>query len=209
MTNFPDRRRHWDGVYASKHSNEVSWYQEKPNVSLEMIEATGLGRDAGIIDVGGGASTLVDHLLKAGYRDLSVLDIADQALEETRRRLGPRAEEVAWLVADVTEWSPERRYDLWHDRAVFHFLTNGDERRNYVATLEKALVPGGHLIISTFATDGPEKCSGLPVMRHDTGSLMFELGAAFRFVEARSETHETPTGRSQAFLYQRYVRQSR
>jgi SAM-dependent methyltransferase len=209
MTGFQDRRRHWDGVYASKHSNEVSWYQEKPSISLEMIEATGLGRDAGIIDVGGGASTLVDCLLKAGYRDLSVLDVADQALEETRRRLGPQAEEIAWLVADVTEWSPERRYDLWHDRAVFHFLTNGGDRRNYVATLEKALVPGGHLIISTFAPDGPEKCSGLPVRRHDTGSLMSELGAAFRLVEARSETHETPTGRSQAFLYQRYVRQSR
>lgn len=199
-------REHWRDVHRGRAPEAASWYQPEPALSLALIEATGLAPDAGIIDVGGGASTLTDHLLDRGYRDLTVLDIAGPALEAARARLGARAGQVTWIEADVTGWSPPRRWDLWHDRAVFHFLVDAEDRRAYTAALDRALPSGGHLIVATFAPEGPDRCSGLPVVRYDETGLRRELGPGFRFVESRRETHRTPGGIAQAFIYQRYVR---
>ncbi|HXV40764.1 MAG TPA: class I SAM-dependent methyltransferase [Steroidobacteraceae bacterium] len=182
----------------------MSWYQPEPTVSLELIEAAGIAKDAGIIDVGGGASLLVDRLLDRGYTGLAVLDIAGGAMQASRERLGARAASVEWHEADVTSFEPPRRYGLWHDRAVFHFLTDARDRRAYVATLRKALKPGGSVMIAAFAPDGPPKCSGLDVMRHDQASIGAELGAGFLLAEARRETHRTPWQAEQEFIYCRF-----
>ena len=199
-----DRRAHWDQVWRSRGPEQVSWYQPEPRVSLELIAAAGIARDAGIIDIGGGASVLVDRLLDLGYTNLAVLDIAGAAMQASRSRLGARAAAVAWHEADVTGFEPPRRYALWHDRAVFHFLTQAGDRRRYVATLRKALQPGGTVVIATFAPDGPPKCSGLDVMRHDERSLGAELGEDFLLREVRRETHRTPSEAEQRFIYCRF-----
>lgn len=210
MTEFESdaRTRHWTDVYDRKAPSEVSWYQSSPKVSLELIAASGVKPSAPVIDVGGGASTLVDHLLDLGYSDVTVLDIAASALEASKARLDDRAREVAWVVADATRWRPSKTYALWHDRAVFHFLTDPADRRAYVSTLEAGVTAGGQLVIATFAPDGPEMCSGLPVVRYDARSLGAELGSNFEFCEERREEHTTPAGRTQAFLYQRYRRRA-
>jgi trans-aconitate methyltransferase len=200
------RKAHWQGMYARKDEDEVSWYQARPDLSLRLIANTGLGRDAAIIDAGAGASRLVDHLLEEGYADITVLDIAEAALEKARARLGERAERVNWIVADLLRWRPDRRYDIWHDRAVFHFLTEAEDRAHYVEALKSALAPGGHVIIATFAPDGPEKCSGLPVMRHSPESIAAALGEGFELVEMADEHHVTPAGRRQHFNYARLKR---
>ncbi|MGQ0429011.1 MAG: class I SAM-dependent methyltransferase [Gammaproteobacteria bacterium] len=199
-----DRRRHWDQVWRSKTPEQASWFQPLPAVSLDLIAAAGIAKDAWIIDVGCGASTLVDRLLELGYTHLAVLDIADAAMQASRARLGAKAADVAWHEADVTEFEPPRRYGLWHDRAVFHFLTEVADRRAYVATLRKALAPGSAVVIATFAPDGPPKCSGLPVMRHDERSLAAELGTGFELAEVRREMHRTPWQASQPFVYCRF-----
>ncbi|MBT3170398.1 MAG: class I SAM-dependent methyltransferase [Rhodospirillaceae bacterium] len=201
-----ESKQHWQKAHTRRAGEALSWYQQRPSVSLAMIEATGLGQAAAIIDVGGGASTLVDHLIAAGYSDITVLDIAASAIDVARQRLAAKAENVAWLSADATEWAPARRYDIWHDRAVFHFLTEVAQRRAYVERLEAALAEGGQAIFATFALDGPERCSGLPVQRYDGASLARELGAAFTLVESRRETHETPGGMAQKFHYSRFAR---
>ncbi len=200
------RRAHWQQVYRGRTPEAASWYQAEPALSLALIAAAGVTPDAGIIDVGGGASTLVDHLLDGGFRDLAVLDVAEASLAAARARLGDRADQVTWIAADVTAWSPDRQWDLWHDRAVFHFLVDAADRRAYRAALGRALAPGGHVVIATFAPDGPERCSGLPVVRYDEARLGAELGAGFRFVESRRERHHTPGGAAQEFLFQRYRR---
>ena len=200
-----DRRAHWEQVWRTKAPDQVSWYQREPAVSLELIAAAGIARDAGIIDVGGGASVLVDRLLDLGYTHLAVLDVAGAALQASRARLGPRAANVEWHEADVTSFEQPRRYGLWHDRAVFHFLTEAADRRSYVATLRKALKPGGSVVIAAFAPDGPPKCSGLDVMRHDEGSIGAELGPGFRLQEVRRETHRTPWQAEQRFIYCRFL----
>lgn len=192
---------HWDEVYQAKGPQLLSWYQRHPDLSLALIAASGIGKDAGIIDVGGGASVLVDHLLEAGYSNLAVLDWSVVALGQSRARLGPRAAAVDWFEADVTAFEPPRRFDLWHDRAVFHFLTGAGQRRDYVDSLRRALRPGGALVISTFAPDGPPKCSGLDVVRYDERSIGVELGAEFELREARRETHRTPWQSEQRFIY--------
>lgn len=197
-------RDHWDNVYGSKAADAVSWYQRRPELSLELIAASGVGRDAGVIDVGGGASTLVDCLLDEGYTSLAVLDWSGKALAQARRRLGDRAAAVQWLEADVTDFVPPRRYGLWHDRAVFHFLTDAADRSRYVASLKRTLEPGGHVVIAAFAPDGPMKCSGLDVLRHDEASLRRELGHEFELRESRRETHLTPWQAQQRFLYARF-----
>jgi trans-aconitate methyltransferase len=194
------RKQHWESVYREKAEDTVSWFQVHPDVSLELIRAHAAPRDA-VIDVGGGASRLVDHLLADGYTDLTVLDLAETALERAGARLGPAALKVQWQVADVTQWRPERRYRFWHDRAVFHFLTERQERDAYRAALEAALAPGCHALIASFAPDGPERCSGLPVQRYSPESLAAELGAGFRLRESREEIHVTPMGRLQRFQY--------
>jgi trans-aconitate methyltransferase len=195
------RRAHWEQVYRDKAPDAVSWYQARPVLSLELIAASGIGKDEAIIDVGGGASVLADCLLDAGYSSLAVLDLSTAALAASRARLGPRASQVEWHEADVTEFLPPRRYALWHDRALFHFLTDAGDRRRYMATLEKSLAPGGAVIIAGFAPDGPPKCSGLEVRRFDERMLADELGAGFELRETRHEIHRTPWQSEQRFIY--------
>jgi SAM-dependent methyltransferase len=199
-----DRQAHWQNVYASKGETEVSWFQDRPAISLEFIAAAKVRYDAAIIDIGGGASRLVDALLDDGYSNLTVLDLSEAALAASRNRIGPRAEAVKWVAADVTTWQPSQSYDLWHDRAAFHFLTEESDRQAYVSRLTTALCPGGQAIIGTFAPDGPERCSGLPVMRYDPASLAATLGPAFRLLASRVEEHRTPWGASQIFQFSRF-----
>lgn len=193
---------HWDRVYATRSVTEVSWYQREPQVSLDLIERVAPEHSAAILDVGGGASTLVDALLARGYTNLSVLDIAAAALAAARDRLGTRAGEVAWLTADVLRhpFAPQH-VDVWHDRAVFHFLTEAADRRAYVAQVTTAVRPGGHLIVATFAADGPTQCSGLDVCRYSPDTLAEEFGAGFGLVAQAFEEHITPSGGAQRFQY--------
>lgn len=201
-----ETQAHWDKVYAGKGEQEVSWFQESPSISLDLIRATGEGLDAAIVDIGGGASRLADTLLDNGYHDVTVLDLSAQALTAAQTRLGARADRIAWLVADVTTWTPARTYDIWHDRAAFHFLTNREQQAAYAERARAAVRAGGHLIVGTFALDGPERCSGLPVARHDAASIGAVLGTAFKFVESRRHAHQTPTGTAQWFQFSRFQR---
>lgn len=195
-------KSHWENVYTSKPSNAVSWFQPHAALSLEFIKATGASKDAAIIDVGGGASTLVDDLLAAGYSDITVLDLSATALAEARKRLGPLQDKVQWIEADITQVElPRKRFDIWHDRAVFHFLTTQKERDAYVRSVYYSVKPGGHIIMSTFAEDGPEQCSGLPVVRYRADDLHDEFGEAFRLVKHQKEAHQTPAGGVQQFTY--------
>ena len=198
------RQEHWENVYQSKGPQDVSWFQRRPEISLALISAAGTAKSDGVIDVGGGASPLVDCLLDEGYSRLAVLDISAAALNHARTRLGPRAETVEWFVNDVTTFNPPHSFGLWHDRAVFHFLTTAEDRRAYLATLRKTLQPGGSIVLSTFASDGPLKCSGLDVMRYDQASMLAELGADFQLQEVRRETHVTPWESEQRFIYFRF-----
>jgi SAM-dependent methyltransferase len=192
---------HWDQVWSTKAADTVSWFQAEPEPSLGAIAALGLTSDAPVIDIGGGASRLVDALLERGFTDVTVLDISEAALAVSRERLGDRATRVHWMVADITAWLPRRRYRVWHDRAVFHFLTDPGQRICYRRALERGLMPGGFAVMATFATDGPERCSGLPVQRHDALGLAAELGAGFRLCRDWRQTHRTPGGASQAFQW--------
>jgi 2-polyprenyl-3-methyl-5-hydroxy-6-metoxy-1,4-benzoquinol methylase len=201
------RLAHWQNVYKEKAENQVSWFQETPAISLELIEAVHPKFDSAIVDVGGGASRLVDVLTHNGYRDLTVLDVSENAIATAKARIGEPAAMVKWVVADVTQWEPTRRYDLWHDRAAFHFLTEAADRTAYVERLASALRPGGHAIIGTFATDGPERCSGLPVVRYDAALLSATLGSSFTLVETRLHDHRTPMGGVQRFQFSVFRRQ--
>ena len=198
------RQEHWDGVYRTKPATGVSWYEAHPTKSLALVRATGVRPEDPIIDVGGGASLLVDELLDAGFRDLTVLDVSAAVLESLRKRLGARAESVTLLHQDATAFQPARRYALWHDRAVFHFLVRREERERYVDALRRALSPHGHAIISTFGPAGPERCSGLPIVRYDAGALAAELPSDFRLVESSLSVHRTPAGAQQQFLHCRF-----
>lgn len=192
---------HWQKVHETTDPAAVSWYQPIPERSLELIHAAGLGPDAPILDVGGGASTLVDHLLNASFTDLTVLDIAPAALRAAERRLGPRAAQPTWIEGDVLEFRPTRRYALWHDRAVLHFLTAAADQERYVNTLRTALQSAGHVILATFSLDGPTRCSGLPVLRHSAESLGALLGPRFALRRSFLDSHPTPGGTIQSFLY--------
>jgi 2-polyprenyl-3-methyl-5-hydroxy-6-metoxy-1,4-benzoquinol methylase len=195
-------KEHWEKVYSSKATDAVSWFQPHAALSLELIKATGAGQDASIIDVGGGASTLVDDLIANGYSDLTVLDLSAAALDAARHRLGAQGSKVNWIVADITQAKlPNKRYDIWHDRAVFHFLTTQKQRDAYVRTVFNSVKPGGHVIIATFAEDGPEQCSGLPVMRYRADDLHDEFGDAFTLLKHQKEAHQTPFGTVQQFVY--------
>lgn len=195
----PERQEHWTRVYEEKDPTSVSWYQPEAEPSLRALDRLGAQPSSSLIDVGGGASTLVDALLARGWEDITVLDIAPSGLEATKARLGQSAEQVNWEVADITDWHPSRRYDVWHDRAVFHFLTEPKQREAYRKALAEGLAPGGLVIIATFALDGPERCSGLPVERYDAEKLANEFGPAFRLIETWREEHVTPMGAKQAF----------
>jgi SAM-dependent methyltransferase len=192
---------HWDTVYRTKSADSVSWYQPSPDASLTAIAHTGVDPSAAIIDIGGGASLLVDRLLGQGFTDVSVLDTAAPALEIVRQRIGAAAANVDFIVADITHWIPQRRYAVWHDRAVFHFLTSDDDRAAYRRALDAGLAPGGFLILATFAADGPEKCSGLPVRRHDPAALAAAVGPGFESIDTWREDHQTPGGSLQPFTW--------
>ena len=197
-----DPKAHWEKVYRTKRPNEVSWYRPHLEVSLQLIEEGAPNRDAQIIDVGGGESTLVDDLLTRGYRNLSVLDVSLTALHVAKERLGDRADTVNWLCGDVTTFTfTPRQYDVWHDRAVFHFLAESKERAAYVRQVAHAVKPGGHVIVATFGPEGPIQCSGLDVVRYDPGALHSEFGTSFQLVKHLTELHQTPAGSVQQFTY--------
>ena len=195
-------KQHWEQVYTNQGATRVSWFQEHARQSLELIRRTGVARDGGVIDVGGGASTLVDDLLAEGYSKLAVLDLSGAALAAARERLGQRGGEVSWLLGDITQIELARHgYALWHDRAVFHFLTSAQEREAYVRAVLRAVKPGGHVIVATFAEDGPQKCSGLPVVRYSADGLHAQFGAPFTLLRHEREEHLTPAGAIQKFIY--------
>jgi len=201
-----ERKQHWDQVYNDKSPLEVSWFQQEPAVSLRMIQDSVSNRTQPIIDVGGGASVLVDRLLEHDYTHLSVLDISANALEHAQQRLGPQADQVEWYVGDVTEFTPSHKYACWHDRAVFHFLTDATDRARYVAALSAALQPGGYLVLAAFSPDGPTMCSGLDIVQYSAEKLQQELGDNFRFLEEEAEVHITPAHKKQLFCYYRFAR---
>lgn len=193
---------HWEKVYTTKATDAVSWFQTHAGLSLDLIKATGVSRDAAIIDVGGGASTLVDDLLANGYTDLTVLDLSASALAAARNRMGAKASDVRWIEADITKADlPAKQFDVWHDRAVFHFLTTPEDRTAYVHAVFHSVKPGGHVIVATFAEDGPNQCSGLPVIRYSADELHAEFGESFQLLHHEKEAHHTPSGTVQQFVY--------
>ncbi len=201
-----DPKQHWEEIYAHKDPLKVSWYQGEPLNSLRLIGNSGIRRDEAIIDIGGGASLLVDRLHAAGYGDLSVLDISDKALSIARQRLAQGASSIKWIEEDITRFQPPHLYSLWHDRAVFHFLTQASDREKYVEALTKALPSGGHVVLAAFAIGGPDKCSGLEIVQYDAPKLLFELGDQFSLVEERFEKHLTPAKAEQKFSYFRLIK---
>ncbi len=198
-------KEHWQRIYSTRQEHELSWFEDFPGISLELLLSPQLDFDAPVLDVGGGTSRLVDALLDRGFTSPTVLDISESALEKSKHRLAGRASQVRWITADITRWDPDRRYRAWHDRAVFHFLIAEEYRRAYRSVLEKAVTSGGVVVIGTFALDGPERCSGLEVRHYSPESLAAELGQAFRLTAARMAEHVTPAGKVQRFQFSRFV----
>lgn len=197
-----ERKEHWESVYQKKADQEVSWFRHHLDSSLQIILNTGIEKDSAVIDVGGGSSTLVDDLLDHGFVDLTVLDISGAALTRSKDRLGRKAKSIEWLEADITSVDlAENRYDVWHDRAVFHFLTDENDRRDYVERVVRSLKPGGHAIVASFGLGGPERCSGLDVVRYSPESMHSEFGDHFKLISSIGEVHETPFGTTQEFVY--------
>jgi ubiquinone/menaquinone biosynthesis C-methylase UbiE len=197
-----NKKTHWEHIYETKEPTQVSWYQEHSQYSLQFIQNTGVQKTGQIIDIGGGTSTLVDDLLVAGFQQISVLDVSGTALQLARQRLGTRAAGVHWIEADITQANlPRQTYDVWHDRAVFHFLTQASDRQRYVAAVQQSVRKGGHVIIATFAPDGSDRCSGLEVMCYSPESLHGEFGKGFELADSTYETHHTPFGTEQKFIY--------
>jgi len=197
-----DAKSHWEQIYRTKPATQVSWYQQHPLLSLQYIRRTDVGKSGRIVDIGGGASTLVDRLLDEGFLHITVLDISAGAIAVARQRLGLQAAAVAWLEADITQADlPYHGYDVWHDRAVFHFLTRREDRARYVDAARKAVRPGGYVIVATFAADGPTRCSGLEVSRYDPEGLHNEFGKDFKLLDSSYEQHHTPLGTEQKFIY--------
>ena len=197
-----EKKAHWEHIYITKDSAEVSWFKPHLAVSLQMILGLGAQKNDSIIDIGGGASTLVDDLLKEGFQEIAVLDISKKALEVSQKRLGPLSKKIQWIEGDVTQAKlPEQHYGIWHDRAVFHFLTSLEERRSYIHLLERSLKSMGHVIMATFSLEGPPKCSGLEIVRYSPESLQLELGKRFKLVKSFCENHKTPLDTTQEFIY--------
>lgn len=197
-----EKKIHWENVYQTKTDLEVSWYREHLDNSLKLILETGVGKDAGIIDVGGGSSTLADDLIDHGFVDLTVLDISSAALDRSKERLGRRADRIDWITADITDVTLAKdRYDVWHDRAVFHFLTDPGDRRKYVEFVMRSLKPGGHIIVASFGPNGPLKCSGLEVVRYSPETMHDEFGEEFKLLKSLRESHNTPFDTIQEFVY--------
>jgi len=193
-------KKHWEKVYTQKNPNEVSWFQNEPTVSKKIIQSVS-NNLASVIDVGGGASLLVDYLIKLGYTNVAVLDISDKAIQYAKARLGDQANSVEWFVEDITQFTPPHTYNVWHDRAVFHFLIDEQSRKSYVEVLRNAIMVGGYVIIATFAKDGPKKCSGLDIVQYDENSIQYELGNDFVLLDSEYETHITPNKAEQHFIY--------
>ena len=200
-----DRKAHWQSVYQKKSPLDVSWYQKEPTLSMELIRCTQVNSDEAIIDVGGGASVLVDYLCRGGFTNLAVLDISENALASARKRLGDSGKSIEWFEADITQFDAPHQFSIWHDRAVFHFLTDQADRKDYIKAMKHALKPGGHLIIAAFAIGGPEKCSGLEIVQYDKEKMTAELGEDFELVEERNEVHITPGNKEQEFTYFRFI----
>jgi SAM-dependent methyltransferase len=196
-----NKKDHWESIYKNKSPLEVSWYQEKPAISLMLIKKFSQKDADYIIDVGGGASTLSDYLLEDGFKNVTVLDLSSNALAHTRQRLGDKSDFIEWKVEDVTSFVPAHKYDIWHDRAVFHFLTDKNDREKYKQVLESSMNAGGCVIIAAFSIGGPAKCSGLDIVQYDAVKLKNELGRNFTFIEERHEKHITPAGKEQIFGY--------
>lgn len=206
-----DQQAHWQNVYTTKNEDAVSWFQPRADISLELVRATGVKVTASIIDIGGGASRLVDTLVEEGFKAVTVLDLSEKALATSKARLGEtrlgeKGALVQWIVADITTWEPSQSYDVWHDRAALHFLTDPKDQAAYAERVTRAVRPGGHVIIGTFALDGPERCSGLPVLRHDAASLGKLLGHSFTLIESKPHVHQTPAGAIQKFQFSRFQR---
>ena len=201
-----DTHQHWEGVYGRRAATEVSWYEADPSHSLAFIAATGAATSAPIVDIGGGASLLVDRLLDRGYTDVTVLDISSEALSVVRDRLGPRQKEVTLLPQDIRMFAPTRRYAIWHDRAVFHFLTEAADREHYRRALVRGTSPGSHVVMATFGPQGPERCSGLSTCRYGADALASALGNSFKLEDSLLTEHTTPAGGRQQFLYARFLR---
>lgn len=201
-----DQKSYWEHIYSKNEASHRSWFQERPSLSLRFIEATGIARDQAIIDVGGGESLLVDNLLFQGFTHLTVLDISSKALVQNKKRLAEKANTIQWIEADVTNFRPKQKYALWHDRAVFHFLTKEEDRLNYLSCLRNTLIPLGHLVIATFTIGGPTRCSGLDIVRYDRETLSRFFGEEFELKSSEIELHLTPWGSEQKFLYCRFQR---
>ncbi len=201
-----NRKQHWNEVYAKKSPESLTWFQPRPETSLTLIRNAGLGREARLIDVGGGTSLLTSVLLEEGFQHLSVLDVSDRAIELAKTRLGSRASDIEWYEADLTHFDPPHRWDLWHDRAVFHCLTAEEDRRAYCRVMDNSVEPGGHVVIATFALDGPTRCSGLEVVRYSPESLHSEMGGQYELRGSIVEVHRTPTGGAQYFVYSWFQR---
>ena len=199
-------KEHWDKAHAARRNREMSWHQQLPAISLRMIQESNMAKDAPLIDVGGGASLLVDFLLEEGYQDITVLDVSGLALNKARRRLGDQAVRVEWIEQDITCFEAERKYGLWHDRALFHFLTLSNERQKYIQALRRSLQSGGQLVISTFAIGGPTRCSGLDIVQYDAPKLLRELGEEFTLLEQEQVLHQTPAEQEQLFGFYRFIR---
>ncbi|HEX3471038.1 MAG TPA: class I SAM-dependent methyltransferase [Silvibacterium sp.] len=204
-----ETREHWDRVYGVRSPEQVSWFRPHLETSIALIERAGTDRDTAIIDVGGGTSTLVDDLLGRGYTNVTVLDISQSAIEIAKKRLGEASRLIRWMRADVAQaLLPAQTYDVWHDRAVFHFLTQPEQRLSYVSTVASSVRPGGHIIVSTFGPEGPTRCSGLDVVRYGPDSLRAEFGHRFRLLESSTKSHQTPFGTTQQFLYCCFILES-
>lgn len=195
-----DLRAHWDGVYG-RREDTLSWYQTSAVTSLRMLDLAGVEPSATVIDIGGGTSRFIDALVDRGHKRPTVLDISSAAIEQTQRRLGDRAPRVRWLVDDVTSWQPDDRYDVWHDRAVFHFLTDTTDRNAYRDALQQATTAASVCVIATFAPDGPTHCSGLPISRYDPAGLVSALGPLWELANSDHEDHRTPGGSNQSFTW--------
>jgi 2-polyprenyl-3-methyl-5-hydroxy-6-metoxy-1,4-benzoquinol methylase len=203
-----NRKDHWERIYQKHSPTEVGWYQSYPERSLKLIYNTGADTDSSIIDVGGGTSTLAKHLLDKGYEKLAVLDISGNSIERAKSQLDEKSREINWIEADVTKYSFTEQYDIWHDRAVFHFLTKAEDRKGYITSLNQALKLNGHLIIATFSLDAPPKCSGLSVVRYSSETLQSELGDNFILEEAVVEDHVTPSWVKQNFIFCRFIKRA-
>ena len=197
-----ERKEHWNKIYSTRKLEEVSWYQPIPETSLKIIEGLNLGSGASILDIGGGDSFLVDHLIQEGYEDVNVLDVSERAIDRAKTRLGSSADKAYFAVSDIIEFEPDRQYDLWHDRAVLHFLTEDREAEKYVSILKQSLAPGGYVIIGEFSKDGPTKCSGMEVRQYDEASLSGLLGEEFEVLQSFRTDHPTPSGKTQNFVFE-------